>query len=136
MLSERHLCITQSSRKLNSRFFEPFTIEESMNKNAYKLVLPEGYWIHSVFHVSLLEPYNECKGEEIEQPSVLLIEDYEEYEIEVILNDKESGNQCRFLVQWKNYLLKEAIWQAKTDLNNVKQLVNAYLQKKKLWLQL
>ena len=63
-----------------------------MNKNAYKLVLPEGYWIHSVFHVSLLESYNKCKEEEIEQPSVLLIEDHEEYEIKVILDDKESEN--------------------------------------------
>ncbi len=46
---------TKRNKKLESKFFGPFRVLHTVEKQAYKLELPTKWKIHNVFHVSLLE---------------------------------------------------------------------------------
>ena len=55
----------------------------------YYLSLSTSYWIYSVFHVFLLEPYKSRGGErEAHIPESITIDKHNEYEIEKILDRK------------------------------------------------
>lgn len=41
--------------KLNPKYFSPYVIEAKVGKVGYKLKLPKGIQVHSVFHVSPLK---------------------------------------------------------------------------------
>ena len=45
------------SKKLSDRRIGPFKIIKKIGASAYKLKLPDTYWIHPVFNESLLSPY-------------------------------------------------------------------------------
>ena len=46
---------TKQNQKLEAKFFGPFRVFNSVEKQAYKLELPGKWKIHDVFHMSLLE---------------------------------------------------------------------------------
>jgi hypothetical protein len=56
----------------------------------FQLELPEQWWIHNVFHASLLTPYKEMEehGQNFPQLPLELIEGQEEYEVERVLNSR------------------------------------------------
>ena len=66
----------------------------------YRLKLPKGLRIHPTFHASLLEPAPRNASlatEEIEQ------EGEEEFEVEEVLDSRESQQGVEFLVKWDGY---------------------------------
>lgn len=58
-LLRKNIQTTRPSDKLDHRRIGPFEIIEKINPVCFKLKLPDSYRIHPVFHVSLLEKYNE-----------------------------------------------------------------------------
>ena len=58
LLSTRNLKMKGIPEKLKKRFVGPFKIEQRIGQQAYKLLLPENWKIHPVFHVSLLKKWN------------------------------------------------------------------------------
>ena len=109
-------------QKLASRFYGPYQIEEKVGKVAYKLKLPEGSWIHPVFHVSLLKRrVGETKVTSTELPP--LTNDGEIImEPEAILDTRWVKKGSSFveesLVQWKKLPKEDATWENTQELRN------------------
>ena len=94
LLNVKNLQITRSSKKLSHRYIRPFHIKEPVRTQAYHLSLPTSYWIHPVFHVSLLEPYESRGGKpKAHMPESITIYNHEKYEIEEILDRKNAKNE-------------------------------------------
>jgi len=75
--------------KLNYQRLGPFSIKQQVNQVTYQLKLLASMKVHSLFHVSLLEPYNESNISEkhnCHDLALKLIYTYEEYEVEKILD--------------------------------------------------
>ena len=122
-----------SKVKLAPRFYGPFRIIEVINRNAYRLDIPQHWLIHNSFHVSLLRKF---KGTPpiapiVEDPQ--LLEDDEELLVLESMIDHDvtttrTGNTYhRYLVKYKNHSLEECQWLAKTSLSPTYQhLISAY----------
>jgi hypothetical protein len=95
--------------KLEPRFYGPFKIIERVGDVAYKLELPAGVKLHSVFHVGLLKPYHgttpigpgvlppTCHSRAIPQPT------------EVIKGRLVCGVH-ELLVRWTGQAAADATW--------------------------
>jgi len=94
-LSIKNLSQKRSNKKLSHKFAESFCIQDIVEKQAYHLYLSTHYWIHNVFHVSYLKPYNQRLNDEIMQvlPPLKLINEKEEYEVEEILEKQRRKDE-------------------------------------------
>jgi hypothetical protein len=66
--------------KLSPRQYRPFRVAPKILDMAYQLELPEGWKIHSMFHISLLTPYKktEAHGPNFIKPPPEVIEEEQE----------------------------------------------------------
>ena len=85
---------------------------------AYRLDLPPAWRIHLVVHVSKLKRFHRSRefGREERPPSPVVVDDAEEYEVEVILSHKGKGAQHLYLLMWKGYPIIEASWEPELHL--------------------
>lgn len=69
----------------------PFAIHKQINLVVYRLELPATIKVHPIFHVSLLEPYQEATfpGRMQYLPPNIGIETHEEYKVEKILDSRQ-----------------------------------------------
>jgi len=112
MLNGRNIKTRRPSKKLDHKNHGSFQIEKIVSPLAVRLMLPQKWKIHNVFHVSLLEPYRTSEHLAPPDPSKVLreaddIEQAEEYDVnEVIFSVKRGrGNNKRilYLVRWLDY---------------------------------
>jgi len=127
-LSMKNLSQKCLNKKLSHKFAESFHIQDIVEKQAYCLYLPTHYWIHNVFHVSYLEPYNQCLNDEIMQvlPSLKLINEKEEYEVEEILEKQHRKDKLWYKVKWTGYPSEYNQWILEQDLDDASELHEAY----------
>jgi hypothetical protein len=89
LVSTKHLRLKSASRKISPRYISPYKIDQPIGAQAYRVHLPNSLRIHNVFHISILEPYQQRAGETQEilnNPE--LINNEEEYEVEEVLARK------------------------------------------------
>jgi hypothetical protein len=88
-------------QKLSHKFIESFRIVETMNKQAYRLILFSSYRIHDVFHVFYLKSYKRREDDSIisEYLSSELLDDDEVNEVEEILQKKISKKIIYYLIK-------------------------------------
>jgi hypothetical protein len=77
LLSIKNLRSFRLNKKLDFLYEGSFEVIEKIGKQAYRLRLPADWrWIYSVFHVFLLEPYYQWKGEESKrEPQAIMVDD-------------------------------------------------------------
>jgi Chromo (CHRromatin Organisation MOdifier) domain len=85
---------------------------------AVKLSLPSGTKAYPVFHTSMLRPYiHDTTGERTPPPpEPVIVDGFEEYEVEQILAQRRSRNQTQSLVKWKYYPVSNASWEPRSNL--------------------
>ena len=119
-LLRRHIATRRPSRKLDVRRLGPYDILELVGRSAYKLKLPPSMQIHPVFHVSLLEPHveNTFPGRDVPPPPPELVDSYEEFEVEKILDSRIRRGEVQYLVAWVGYDASENTWEPICNLKN------------------
>jgi len=69
-LSAKHIQTTRPSKKLDYKKLGPFKVTKVINRNAYRLELPNPMKVHNVFHVSLLDRYVPGQQPSDPQPAI------------------------------------------------------------------
>lgn len=120
-------------KKLDARYFGPFRILQKHGKLAYRVELPPSMArLHPVFHVSLLEKWEQPPREANFEPGPVqhpeLAED-DNYEVEAILAHKTTYGTRRFLVKWLGWPLEKATWEPEANLDNCEGLLREYWER-------
>lgn len=105
-------------KKLGPGYLGPFPGKRKINTVAFELVLPKILNIYPVFHISLLKPTvpNPFPNHP-ENPSTLLVEGNEEYEVEAVLDCKAKNGQTQFLIQLKGCGPEENLWERASNVH-------------------
>ncbi len=101
LLNFRNIHIFKSSKKFDHKYYESFEIEEFIEKQVYKLRLSQTFWIHNVFHVSLLKSYKK-RFDDVMISSSIMINEERHDEMKLILNNKLYRKRLQYLVRWLN----------------------------------
>ncbi|MBW0503455.1 hypothetical protein O181_043170 [Austropuccinia psidii MF-1] len=107
---------------------DPFPILKKVSTYSYHLKLPaQSKSIHSVFHISLLEPVKTSTIPNRHQgpPPPIMIEVEEEWEVSQILDSKLGRRKLWYLVEWKGFSQdpESSTWEPAENLNNCPELV-------------
>jgi len=89
----------------------PFTIEEKLTNDNYRLALPSSMRIHPIFHISLLEPTD--NQEATDAPVAM----DDTYEVERILGKRTRKGKTEYLIKWVGYEESENTWEPTYHLN-------------------
>ena len=89
---------TRPCKKLDYQRLGPFVINGKFNDVAFQLDLPPHMRIHQVFHISLLEPYQETSILDRVVPPPTSLDNGLEYEVSDILDSKIVFNKLYYLV--------------------------------------
>jgi len=82
-LSTRNLKTSRPSKKLDYKRTGPYKVSKIINKNAFKLDLPNTMRNNNVFHVSLLDHYTlPERGQPSSPPHPMIVEETEEWEVD------------------------------------------------------
>jgi hypothetical protein len=114
LLSAKNIKTKRASKKLDQLYRGPCKILQAVGPNTFKLELPPQLQgrMHSVFHISLLEPYieNTIPGRETLPPPPTG-DDLDLYDTEAILDSRIRYRKVEYLVQWKGYGPDERTWE-------------------------
>lgn len=102
-LSLKNISTDRPSRKLDDRAAK-YTVTEVVGPQSYRLDIPN---VHNVFNVDLLRPAatDALPSQRLEdyQPSPIVIDGGEEFEIEAILGERTHRRQKQYKVKWTGY---------------------------------
>jgi hypothetical protein len=106
--------VSRIHAKLAARYYGPYPVEARVGAVAYKLKLPEGSRVHSVFHVSLLKKavgnyHEEEKLPDLEGDKGMIIEPEVVLARRTIQVQGEKIDQV--LVHWRGQKVEEATWE-------------------------
>ena len=83
----KYQIVGRRTKKLTERYVGPYKIKKVISSNAVELELPNKVKIHPVVNVSRIRKYvGQVKGQKKEQPTLVIIKEEEEQEVEKILN--------------------------------------------------
>ena len=135
MLLIKNLQLKRSSQKLSHKFIRLFRVKDLVEKQMYRLFLSDTYWIHNVFYVFYLKPYQCCWEDEsiLSLQSSELIDDEEEYKIEKILDKWKHKKKIWYKIKWKSWSEEYNQWVQKWDMTEVQNMHRAFNESKKHW---
>jgi hypothetical protein len=125
-LNARNIISIRSFKKLNYKYYDFYTINESINKISYKLNFSSIMKnIHDVFHVSLLKLANEKNDE---TSLFIWIKNKKQWKIEEIVDKRVKKNRTSYLIKWLEYSHSNNEWMKEKDMSNVKKAIKKFLK--------
>jgi Chromo (CHRromatin Organisation MOdifier) domain len=140
MLNAKNIRTKRPSKKLAPKLYGPFKILEQHGNLAYKPELSNGWKIHLVFQVSLLEPYRTSIRPGREQPPMQPeeIDGDLEWEVEKIIKSEiisyerrvrrqlKTFKELRYFVKWKGCSEDENTWEPPEHLEQAQEMVEIF----------
>jgi len=144
MLNCKNLSTKRPIEKLEHKMFGPFVVKCKIGSRAYEFELPEGWDIHPVFHVSLLEPYRE---DPVGRPQIIvpipdIVDNELGYVVAEVVDSLWYGNPeskflhrvVQYMVAWEGYGPEENSWEPfqmleDTAMQELPQFHERYLSK-------
>jgi len=140
MLNAKNIHTKRPSKKLSPKLYRPFKVLEKKGSRAYQLEISPQWKIHSVFNVSLLEPYRASNRPNREQPprDPEEIEGDLEWKIERIVKSeiisytrKVRGRnklikELRYFVKWKGCAEDTNTWEPPEGMRNAQEEVERF----------
>ena len=127
-LSTAAWCPQEGQPKLHYRFTGPFTIEERVNDNAYKLAdIPPR--IHATQNITELRPFVESPERFKTRPrppvpKPLTVQGRREWEVEDILGTRIRANRREYKVKWKDS--PGITWEPRHNLKNAPRILHRF----------
>ena len=127
-LSSKNIKSQRPTGKLDYKKLGPFKITEKIGSRSFKLELPHTIKIHPVFHINLLEPYqqNPIEGRPVENLPPVIIDEQEEYEVESIIDSRIHRNKLQYLVHWKGYSIMDRTWEPEENLTHCEEMLKQF----------
>jgi hypothetical protein len=128
-LLRRHIKTSRPSDKLDYRKLGPFKIIAPVGTRSFRLDLPASMSrIHPVFHVSLLEPFqdNTIPGRQAPPPPPIEVEGQIEYEVESVLDSRWHYRKLQYYVDWKDCTPDERTWEPADHLSHCNELITEF----------
>lgn len=136
-LNRKNIKTNCPCRSLDDKNLGPFRILEQISPVAFCLKLPSTMTktgLHNVFHVSLFRPVEKNPYQQPKpRPSPVVVDGAPEYEVEVILDSKQSRwkngtprGGVKYLVRWKGYSHAEDSWLPLANLKNSPRLLSQF----------
>ena len=109
------------------RFVGPYKVKKIISSNTVELELPNTIKIHPVVNVSRIHRYvGQVEGQKREQPTPVIIDGEEEWEVEKILNKQQIRGKDKYLVQWKGFTAESDTWEGRENLGNAKEVIKEF----------
>jgi hypothetical protein len=101
---------------------------KQINVVVFQFKLVGSMKIHPMFHVSLLEPYHASTIPRRihNQPSPIEVDGEHEYEVEDILDSRDSNCQLHYLGHWHGYDVNQGIWEPINNFLNIMKNVHEF----------
>ena len=127
LLSTKHFRKTRPSKNLDYKRAGQYSECEVINRNAYKLDLPNTIRNHNVVHVSQLDRCTRpVAGQPPNQPVPMIVDDSEELEVDRIFDSKWRYRKLHYVVEWAGYRYVCMRWEPAENLRNAQELVDEF----------
>jgi hypothetical protein len=132
-LESTHISSDRPAKKLDDKRYGPFKILQKHGASAYKLALPTTWKaIHPVFNECVLSPFKPAEFPSQKKPPPppsVLVDGYEEQEVEEILDSRVRRDKLEYLVHWKGYPREEREWLTASELQNAPRIIADFHRK-------
>ncbi|CAM8972714.1 unnamed protein product [Rhodiola kirilowii] len=134
LLPQQFKAFRKVHKGLIRKYEGPFEVIKRVGNVSYKLNLPPKQKIHPVFHVSMLRPYHEDRGEPsrgVSHRAPTFVETSYNKEVDEIHADRTIRRRGvpsykEYLVKWRGLSDSEASWESKDLLWQFKDKVRDY----------
>ena len=133
MLNGKNIRMWRAVKKLDAKLFGPLKVIRLVGQGgqSVELELPQRWWVHNIFHISLIEPYHTSVRGFQNEPIAVTDSGYvnrlgvthevgydvegnqvlEDFEVEEIMGSHYNTEQKKvlYLLKWKGYL-EESEW--------------------------
>ena len=128
-LSTENLCLPHASKKLSEHWLSPYKITKTVSSNIVELLLLKSMWIHPMVNISWVKLYKEyLPGQLANQPgSSHIMEDWDEYEVDYIVDSWWKGCRLEYLIHWKGYDNSKHTWEPLSNLSHAKKVISNFI---------